>query len=114
MSKDNSDDRKASISNQQHESDTPKSDIPSPPTNPAPNIRKKSVMNLRWRPSAPATMRERKENLARKQPTRMNLAARRLLGLMSVMMTGKAMGVQTGALQKLREDIQTTMEGDIC
>ena len=89
------------------------SSIPSPPTEPAPNVRK-PVVNPRWRPSAPATMRERRLNLARKQPTRMGFAARRVLGLMSVMMTGKAMGVSTDKLQKLREDIQTTMDGDIC
>ena len=69
----------------------------------------------RWRPErAPVTSGRQAIGRARARgPQRMSQTAGRMLGLMSVMMGGRAMGMTTGQFTQHNADIQTGMDGTI-
>eukprot|EP01083_Nonionella_stella_P034899 95413_1 len=89
---------------------------PPPPAEPAPDVA--SVVPLRWRPDMPnsknisARIRRGRMKMNRRS-SRMSETARRMLGLMSVMMAGRAQGVTTGIFAKQMVDVQTGLDGNV-
>eukprot|EP01084_Bolivina_argentea_P084368 152607_1 len=89
---------------------------PNPPTQPAPAA--KPAVPLRWRPGAPSNKTiawrlQRGRQKLNRGSSRMSQTARRMLGLMSVMMAGRAQGVTTGIYSKQMNDVQTGLDGNI-
>ena len=96
---------------------------PPPPSEPAPSSNNNTTnVPLRWRPEITATKRDNllnrmqkgRRNVMRNRASRMSETARRMLGLMSVMMAGRAQGATTGIYSKNNNDIQTGLDGNIC
>ena len=92
---------------------------PSPPSKAAPDPKSNVVVPLRWRPNTPSNnyinsrlQRGKRQSMNRR--SRMSETARRMLGLMSVMMAGRAQGVTTGVFSKQNNDVQTGLDGNIC
>ena len=99
--------------------------IPPPPSTPAPipksKSRSNSIIPLRWRPDTnlrPNNMigrtRRGRRQIINNRAARMSETAKRMLGLMSVMMAGRAQGITTGIYSKQANDIQTGLDGNIC
>ena len=95
--------------------------IPPPPSKPAPIPKSQSIIPLRWRPdtnlrsnNAVTRIRRGKRQVMSTRASRMSETAKRMLGLMSVMMAGRAQGVTTGIYSKQTMDIQTGLDGNIC
>lgn len=84
-------------------------------TAPLPNRlskRSKEEQEWRWRPNSPPKHLKNKRGKIR--ATRMNETAKRMLGLMSVMMGGRAAGATTAIFNKQNPEIQTGLDGNIC
>ena len=99
--------------------------IPPPPSHPAPIPKSKSrsdtIIPYRWRPDANLRSNKAMTRIRRgrryamsKRASRMSETAKRMLGLMSVMMAGRAQGVTTGVYSKQSIDVQTGLDGNIC
>lgn len=95
---------------------------PAPPSKPPADngtSQNKAAIPKRWRPErapapAAAVGRQGITRRAMRGPSRMSETAGRMLGLMSVMMGGRAAGMTTGQFSQNRQDVHTGVDGTVC